>query len=119
MIAASKVEDAFKTAWKAGCQALDESVNEIYLISKETYCPVNTGLLKSTAKDELVVDTQDEHTREISYGSAEANYARTVHEVPAEHYNPPEAQWKYLETPAELQKNKLIENVKSAMRDAV
>lgn len=115
----TQIQSAFEAAWLASCQALDESVHEIYLQSTETYCPVDTGLLKSTAKDELIVDTHDEHTREISYGSEEANYARIVHEIPYAHYNPPMAQWKYLEVPIRLNEQKLIQNVKNAAREAV
>jgi hypothetical protein len=102
--------------WDAACKALDDSTHEIFLISTETYCPVDKGDLKASAKDELIVDTSTEHTREISY---DTDYAKIVHEVPYNHYNPPMAQWKYLEVALRLQEKKTVDNISSAARDSV
>jgi hypothetical protein len=106
------VEAAVSGIWDAACKALDESVHEISEISKNNFCPVDTGDLKGSEKDELVVDSEDEHTREISYDTP---YAVYVHEIPVSHYNPPSAQWKFLETPVRLNESKLVENIKSAV----
>jgi hypothetical protein len=116
MDAEAGIRNALEKMWKASCQALDESTHEIHLISKDTYCPVDKGLLKSTAKDELIEDTASEHTREISY---DTEYAKIVHEVPYNHYNPPLAQWKYLEVPMRLHESKLVDKVTSAARDSI
>lgn len=110
------VEGAVDAIWEAACKSLDESSNEIFTISKETYCPVDKGDLKASAKDELVTDTGSEHTREISY---DTDYAKIVHEVPYNHYNPPMAQWKYLETPMRIKESDLVEKIKSAVRDSI
>lgn len=116
MDAEAGIRSALEKMWKASCQALDESADEILKISSQTYCPVDTGLLKSTAKDELVVDSDSEHTRELSY---DTDYAKIVHEVPYNHYNPPLAQYKYLEVPTRLQEQKVVANIQSAARDSV
>lgn len=110
------IEAVTDAMWKSACEALDEGTHEIYLISKETFCPVDKGDLKASAKDELVEDTDSEHTREISYTR---EYAKIVHEVPYNHYNPPAAQWKYLEVPMRLNESKLVDKITSAARDSV
>lgn len=113
---ALNIEAVTDGMWKAACEALDESTHEIFLISTETYCPVDTGELKDSAKDELIADTSTEHTREISY---DTEYAKIVHEVPYNHSNPPMAQWKYLEVAMRLNESKLVGNITSAARDSV
>lgn len=110
------IDSVLNAVLDSASKALDESVHEIFLISTETYCPVDKGDLKASAKDELVEDTNSERTREISY---DRDYAKIVHEVPYNHFNPPMAQWKYLETPVRLQESKLVEKITSAVRDAI
>ena len=110
------IDTALNGVLESAGKALDDSVHEIFLISTETYCPVDTGDLKGSAQDEVVTDTDTEKTREISY---DTEYAKIVHEVPYNHSNPPMAQWKYLEVALRLNETKLVENITSAARDAI
>lgn len=80
----------------AAKEAVDDITDEIYTESTEVFCPVKYGVLKGSAKNE-VVDSGQNYTRKISYNT---DYAKVVHERSnAKHTNPPTASWKYLEIP--------------------
>jgi len=100
-----------KLMWEAGKKAVDETTHEIFLISTENFCPVDTGALKASAKETVKEDSGEAYTKEISYGNSEVNYSWWVHELPYRHYNPPNAQNKYLEVPLNLYSDKLQKNV--------
>jgi len=118
-------ECAFKTKlisdamWNAAKKAVDDTTHEIFLVSTETFCPVDTGDLKGSAEDTIVENTNSRYIRKISYGNSKVDYAYWVHEIPYNHYNPPNAQWKYLEVPLNMYSLKLQSNVNSAMEDAL
>lgn len=107
------VEALFNGAYKAACDSLDETVENIFTESREEYCPVDKGNMKASAKNELVTNSNDEHIREISYNT---DYAIYPHERLELHHNHGSA--KFLEIPAEQNKDKLVENMVSAVRDA-
>jgi hypothetical protein len=48
--------------------ALDKIADDIYTLSKYTYCPVDTGALRGSANNEVIVNSPNEYTRRISYG---------------------------------------------------
>jgi hypothetical protein len=123
-------------------KAVDKVSKEIYLVSKENYCPVDTGALKSTARDEIV-DKGNEYYHVISYGGGSSraittnvdhpvttwgtgnlhmkyfkvDYAWWVHELPYHHYNPPTAQRKYLEVPVLMNRQNLLDELKLAFME--
>lgn len=113
-MAVSSLEVLMNEAYEAACKALDESVQEIFTESTEEYCPTDTGAMKASAKNELVADSDTEHTRELSYNT---NYAIYPHERLNLHHNHGSA--KFLEIPVEQNKDKLIKNMTSAMRDSL
>jgi hypothetical protein len=120
-------------------QVVDDVCEEIYYESKEIMCPVDTGALKSTARN-TVHDNGNEYYHEISFGGdssfaktthvdhpltawgsgnlhmgfSSVNYAWRVHELEIPHYNPPTAQRKYLEVPVLQRRQKLLNGLKTA-----
>ncbi len=65
--------------------------------SKAVYCPVDTGLLRSTGRVGFPEKQGNFLIVTLSYGSAACNYAVHVHETNKHYRNG--KQWKYLETP--------------------
>ncbi len=108
------IEAMFSNAYKAACEALDESVEEIFEESREEYCPVDKGVMKASAKNELVENSNTEHTRELSYNTP---YAIFVHERLNLHHNHGSA--KFLEIPCEQNEEKLFDKLISAFGDAL
>jgi hypothetical protein len=96
--------------WEAAQKASDETSKEIIMVSSQNFCPVDTGALKESADDKVAKNSRTAYTHELSY---ETDYAWWVHELPYQHYNPPMAQWKYLETPLYLYSEKFREKVAS------
>ena len=94
---------------EAAQEATEETANEIFQVSTQNYCPVDTGLLKSSAKNEVVDNSANKYSHRISYNT---HYAIYVHEIPIAHYNPPSAQWKYLETPFKIYAAKFPDKLK-------
>jgi hypothetical protein len=70
--------------------------------------------MKASAKNELIVDTEEEHAREISYNT---KYAIYVHEIIRYHHGNKSA--KFLEIPINYNHTKLITNAKKAFGDAL
>lgn len=101
--------------WNAAQEATKTTAHEIATISKETFCPVDTGSLKESQTENVSENTKSNFTVKISYGNEKVNYAYWVEAIPYNHYNPPNAQWKYLETPLIMYQNKLQSNVTSGM----
>lgn len=108
------IEALMNHAYLAACDSLDETVQEIFIESREEYCPVDKGAMKASAKNELVTNSNDEHIREISYNT---NYAIYPHERLNLHHNHGSA--KFLEIPVTQNKDKLIKNIVSAAGDAL
>lgn len=88
--------------------------------SKEKYCPVVTGNLKSSGH----VDKPTIHPRgasvELGYGGPAAPYALTAHENPntgKTSTGSKVGQWKYLETPFKLHLKNMDSRVANDMRD--
>lgn len=65
--------------------------------SKEVYCPIHTGALKSTGHVELPLIEGNQVTVKMGYGGPAAPYAIFVHETDKNYHFG--KQWKYLETP--------------------
>ncbi|MDD4588864.1 MAG: hypothetical protein PHG06_00345 [Parabacteroides sp.] len=99
-----------KNVEQAAIKAVDDTVEEIYTVSTENFCPVDKEDLKHSAKNELVEDTSTSHIRELSYGTDHAIY---VHEILTMYH--PHGSAKYLEKPVTIYTPKLAENVKIAM----
>jgi len=105
--------------WSAAKEATKDTAHEIATISKETFCPVLSGDLKNSQTEVVSEDSNSRFTVKISYGNEKVNYAYWVEAIPYNHYNPPNAQWKYLETPLLMYQGKLQANVNSAMEGAL
>lgn len=99
----TRIEDVAK---KAVAKWGTDTIN----ISKDTYCPVDTGLLKGTGDSRVFKDTSTEFFVRLSYSTP---YAPYVHEIPAHH---PIGQWKFLTTPFNQRSFMLKVVVENAMR---
>ncbi|MFA6727353.1 MAG: hypothetical protein WCS17_03930 [Prevotella sp.] len=108
------IESMFNIAYQAACDALDETVEKIFEESRDDYCPVDKGVLKASAKNELIENSTTSHTRELSYNT---NYAIYPHERLNLHHIHGSA--KFLEIPCEQNEDKLYETLKSAFGDAL
>jgi len=113
-MASVSIEALMNHAYQAACKALDESVKDIFTESTEHYCPVDTGNLKSSAKNELITDTNTEHVREISYNTP---YCVYVHEIIRYHHGNKSA--KYLEIPVEYSRVNILTNIRTAAGDSL
>lgn len=113
---AGNLESLLGKVFKEACEAIDEKTHEVYLVSTENFCPYLTGELKGSATEETITNTDEEHTNEIAYN---ADHAKIVHEVNIPHYNPANAQWKYLEVPLGMYEDKILESVKTAVRNNI
>lgn len=98
--------------WESAKEAADETCKEVGLVSTKNFCPVLTGALKESFKDEVTENTKQKYTHELSYNTY---YAWWVHEKDLPHWNPPNAQWKFLETPVIEYTPKFFENVRNAV----
>lgn len=87
--------------------------NDTISLSKNKFCPVDTGKLKSTGKSEIHKNTLTEFHIRLSYSTP---YARRQHETPWYHH--PVGQWKYLQTPFNQRAPLLIQAVRDAWRSA-
>jgi hypothetical protein len=83
------VDGAFKGAIEAATAILERS---------QTYCPIDTGALRSTARLTAELSEIDRSSVDMTYGGADsiAPYAAIVHENLEARHNPP-TQAKYLQ----------------------
>lgn len=111
------IENAMNRVWGAACKGVDDAVQQIYTISKEERCPVDKGKLKASAKNELVENSNEKHTRQISYHAINDDgqeYSVIVHERLDLHH--PHGSAKYLEGPVDENRDKVSEMVQTAIR---
>lgn len=126
--------------WEAAKIANDNISNEIFLVSKENFCPVDTGALKASAKNEISKNSPTEYEHRLSYGESftgtvkfeseltawgtgelrmeyrdPVRYALIVHDVPNAHFNPPTASWKYLSIPLYMYQEKYRRALETAI----
>jgi hypothetical protein len=94
---------------------VDSGCDVIFELSTEVFCPVDTGDMKGSAKNE-VHDNGTDYYHEISY---ETPYCWWVHELPYRHYNPITAQRKFLETPVNMMNKTIMDNIRTAYREAI
>jgi hypothetical protein len=97
----------------AGRKGLVEWANKTMTISRSQYCPLDTGLLRSTAQVTIIRNTLTEFFVRLSYATP---YAVYVHEIPANH---PWGSMKYLSTPFNLQSVYLLRKLESELRSAL
>lgn len=85
--------------------SLVQSAENVMQLSKEVYCPVDTGALRSsgTVLGEL---TKDAAIVQMGYGGPSVSYAIYVHEM-NRHYRNGKV-WKYLETPLKAESQKIM-----------
>jgi hypothetical protein len=95
----------------AGRKAVEKWGNDTIKISKEDYCPIDTGLLKGTGESRIHKNTLTEFYVRLSYSTP---YAPYVHEIPA--YYHPIGQYKFLSTPFNIRSKLLVEMIENAMR---
>jgi hypothetical protein len=110
------IQQLTQEMWEAGKDAVDDFTKAIETVSKEIYCPVDTGELKGSCRNHIVRNNKRWYFREISYNTY---YAWYVHEQPTPHANPTSAQWKYLSTPLFMYQANLIRSVTDAMEGIV
>lgn len=84
-------------AVKAASASLYRSAETIMTRSRDEFCPINTGALKSTGTVGLPEIDGSNVRVELGYGGPTVGYAIFVHEM-NKNYNHGK-QWKYLETP--------------------
>jgi hypothetical protein len=96
---------------EAGKKAVREWGAETIKISKEDYCPRDTGLLVGTGDCRDHKNTSTEFYVRLSYSTP---YAPYVHEIPK--YYHPIGQYKFLSTPFNLRSALLIKTIESAMK---
>jgi hypothetical protein len=77
--------------------SLYQSAEAVMTRSREEFCPIKTGALKSTGHVQHPQINGADVTVALGYGGPAAPYAVVVHET-NKHYNF-DKQWKYLETP--------------------
>lgn len=88
-----------------GAKSLYESCEMVMTESKDIYCPVATGALRSTGTVQLPTIDGGKISVVMSYGGPTAPYAIFVHETNKNYRN--SKQWKYLETPLLLSEQKI------------
>jgi len=98
---------------EAGKKAVKQWGTDTINVSKDDYCPVDTGLLKGTGDSRVFKDTPTEFFVRLSYSTP---YAPYVHEIPAHH---PIGQWKFLATPFNFRSTLLIKMVEESMRSVI
>jgi hypothetical protein len=94
-------------------KAVDDVDSQIFSLSRDTMCPIDKGPLRASAKDEIH-ETDTEYFHELSY---ETPYCWWVHELPYHHQSP--TQRKFLETPVDMYKQKLVDDMRSAFSEAL
>lgn len=99
---------------EAGKKAVKQWGTDTINISKDDYCPVDTGLLKGTGESRVFKDTLTEFYVRLSYSTP---YAPYVHEIPK--YYHPIGQWKFLSTPFNMRSALFIKTVESSMRSVL
>lgn len=92
-----------------------EWAEDTMLISRENFCPVDKGVLKSTGKVKTVSGTDREYKVELSYGEG-IDYAVYVHEIPKHHDH---GQDQYLSTPFNLRQDSLMQDLKIRCQDVM
>lgn len=108
----------FKAMTDEAMDTTREWAEDTMTISQENFCPYKTGKLKSTGKVKTVTGTTRLYKVRLSYGEG-INYALAVHELPYNHYNPPNAQWKFLSTPFNMRTPSLIQDLQNRCSDVV
>lgn len=98
---------------KLGRQGLVDWANKTMVLSRSKYCPVDTGLLRSTAQVTVVKNTLTEFHVRLSY---DTQYAVYVHEIPMNH---PYGSMKYLATPFNLRSYYLLQTIEKEMKSAL
>lgn len=93
--------------------AFDTQVEKTFELS-QTYCPVDRGFLVNSGRNEVVSDTPGSHTRRLSYGNGEADYAFWVHERLELHHKSP-TRAKFLESAVAETETDLVEGVKGVV----
>jgi hypothetical protein len=96
---------------EAGKKAVREWGAGTIKISKDDYCPRDTGLLVGTGDSRDHKNTPTEFYVRLSYSTP---YAPYVHEIPK--YYHPIGQYKFLSTPFNLRSSLLVKMVENAMR---
>lgn len=107
-ICTAKLNVLFKAIIDEAKDTSREWADDTMTISKENFCPVDTGALKSTGQVKTVVGTDKEYKIELSYGKG-LNYAIPVHEIPKYHEH---GQDQYLSTPFNLRIDSLMQDLK-------
>jgi hypothetical protein len=98
---------------KLGRQGLVDWSNQVMTLSRSKYCPVDKGLLRSTAQVTIQKNTLTEFYTRLSYSTP---YAVYVHEIPANH---PYGSMKYLSTPFNLMSHLLVKKLEAEMKKAL
>lgn len=104
MIIKKRFEEAGKTAVKTWGT---DTIN----VSKDDYCPIDTGLLRGTGDSRVFKDTPTEFYVRLSYSTP---YAPYVHEIPK--YYHPIGQWKFLSTPFNMRSALFMKMVEADLR---
>jgi len=91
--------------------SLYRSGQEIITLSKERYCPWDTGTLMSTLDAETPKIQGSDVTVTLHAGGPSAPYAVNVHETNKNYHHG--RQWKYLETPAKLSAGNVLKALKA------
>lgn len=102
--ASTQLLAATEAIWEIAKKQFKEVAEECMEVSKENYCPVDTGALKESAEIEEVTNSSTQYELELSYNTP---YAIYVHEI--SYYHHPHGQWKYLEVPVNLYRPKFQE----------
>lgn len=88
------IEQQFK---ESGSKIVLDWAKETMEESKNSFCPVDKGLLKSTGAVNVTKNTLTEYKVTLQYGGSGCNYAVKVHETPLSYRNG--KTWKFLSTP--------------------
>lgn len=103
-----------KSFEEAGKAAVKQWGTETINVSKDDYCPIDTGLLRGTGESRVFKDTPTEFYVRLSYSTP---YAPYVHEIPK--YYHPIGQWKFLSTPFNMRSALFMKMVESDLRRAL
>ena len=112
---AEKIIESGQRKLAAAARSLNESGEQIMTTSKEVYCPLLTGALKSSGMVEVEQEA-DSVTMTLGYGGPSAPYAVHVHEIDNNYNNG--KQWKYLETPFNEGLSELMRKLKDDVERA-
>lgn len=96
---------------QAAAKSLYQSANRIMEVSKDVYCPVDTGALRASGNVALPEITSGHNVKvDMGYGNSSVSYAIFVHEIDKNYRNG--KQWKYLETPLKENLGEVQERLK-------